>query len=77
MAPASGNSDPVGAIDLRDVEGGVGFQERDFPIEFLAGAPISVFVNRLAKTTMVPVSPLRTAPPSWMDCLNVIQIGNV
>jgi hypothetical protein len=63
------------AIDLIDAEDGIGFEEGDIPFDFVAVSVGLRLVKRLAYTTVLPVSPLRTCAPSSLACLNVIQIG--
>ena len=56
------------AVDLLNVKNRIGLEEGDLAIDCAA------LVNRLAKTTVEPVSPLRTAAPNSRACLKVIHI---
>jgi hypothetical protein len=59
------------AVDLLGVEDRVGFEEGNLPIDRIARGIGLGFLEAAGE----PVSPFRTAPPSSIACLNVIQIG--
>ena len=64
------------AVDLRDVEHGVGLEERSLALDVVAVRIGFLLGEAVGEDDMAPCSALRTCASSASACLNVIQSGD-